>query len=173
MGIHDLIDRVRSGDEITDIPDDLSGLDDAEGLAPEDDSLPPDPKPGKRRARAPRPAAALKATAAQKRQVEDALVLMQTLLGGGLALRDPICGGAITTSAEQVARSAVPIICRNPTWLAWFTGGTGFLDVVGLLIALRVPVATAWGHHVSHTIGHSHEGEAEPVDYSAFTAPSI
>jgi hypothetical protein len=82
-----------------------------------------------------------------------------------------VCGGAILENAENVAEKAVPIICRNPAWLEWFTGSAGFLDVIGLAVALRPVLMTFWGHHVSRSIAHEEEGE--PVDYSGYSAPSI
>jgi hypothetical protein len=176
LDISGILERARLADPpsdvpVSDIPDDVSSLDGASGF---DDTLPPDPKPGKVRrtkGRVSRPAAPVKATAAQKRQVADALVLLQSLLGGGIQLRDPVCGGAIVTNAEKVAEKAVPIICRNPLWLEWFTGSAGFLDVLGLAMALRPVLTTVWGHHISHTI--STEEDGEPVDYSGYSAPSI
>lgn len=177
MDISGILERARLADPpsdvpVSDIPDDVSGIDGSTGF---DDTLPPDPKPGKtRRSRRPRvskPAAPVKATAAQRRQVADALVMIQSIVGGGIQLRDPICGGSIVANAEKVAEKTVPIICRNPLWLEWFTGSAGFLDVMGLAMALRPVLATAWGHHVSHTIGREEDGE--PVDYSGYSAPAI
>ncbi len=180
MAMTDLLDRVRSTGGTPDrdpesadllVPDDASEL---------DDSLPPDPKPGKRtaRRRIPRPAAApAKATAVQKRQIEDSLVLLMTVIGGGISLRDRVCGPAITSNAQQVARAAVPIIARNPALMAWFCGGAGFMDIFGLIVALQPVIGTAWGHHVTKSTGHDgHDhgsGEGVPVDYSAFTAPVL
>lgn len=176
MDISGLLERARlvepAGDEpLSAIPDDASSLD-GDGLF--DDQLPPDPKPGKTRRtrmRIPKTPSSAKPTAAQKRQVADALVLLQTLVGGGVQLRDPVCGSTILAHAENVADKAVPIICRNPAWLEWFTGSTGFLDVLGLAVALTPVLKTVWGHHVTHSIGH--EGEGEQVDYSGYSAPVI
>lgn len=173
MGIHDLLDRARA----TTDPDqpEVTIPDDASELVP-DDVLPADPKPGKRsRARLPRPATSTtKTTAAQKKQVEDSLLLLMTVIGGGISLRDRVCGPAITEQAGAVAKAAVPIICRNPALLAWFVGGAGFMDFFALLVALQPVLGTAWSHHVTKTptAAHDHEGVA-PVDYSAYAAPSI
>jgi hypothetical protein len=175
VGIHDLLDRARATDDpaapAVTVPDDASEL------VP-DDVLPPDPKPGKRtaRARAPRPAAsATKATSAQRKQVEDSVQLLLTLVGGGISMRDRVCGPAISAQAEAVAKAATPIICRNPAMLVWFTGGAGLMDVIGLLMAFQPVIATVWSHHVTKSTVHDgHQGhEGVPVDYSAFAAPSI
>lgn len=153
------------------VPDDISSL---------DDILPADPAP-KRAGKAtsgwvgPKgKGAAPKVSAAQKREIADALELIQVMLGGTIQMRDQVCGGAIVNNAANVAAKAVPIICRNPAWVAWFTAGTGWMDVLGLVIALREPIATMWSHHVTHTIGHEGEQDAgADDDLSAFTAPEL
>lgn len=174
MGIHDLLDRARATDDPA--PPAVTVPDDASELVP-DDVLPPDPKPGKRtgRTRTRRPATTTKATTAQRKQVEDALLLLMTVIGGGVSLRDRVCGPAITGQAEAVAKAAAPIVCRNPAMLAWFVGGAGFMDFFAVVVALQPIIGTAWSHHVTKGGGHQgHEGhEGVPVDYSAYTAPGI
>lgn len=135
------------------------------------DVLEPDPKPAKRQSKSRSAAtSAHKATAAEKRQIKDALTLMQLTLGGGLQFRDPHCGGLILENAENIADKAVPIIARNPRWVEWFCGSAGWLDVMGLLIALRPVLAGVWGHHVTGSVG----GESgDDTDFSAFEAPDL
>lgn len=173
-----LIDRVKSSfteEDIEDVkaPDDASSL--LDGI-PSDDILPPDPKPGKKtRTRRTPPTPGKKATAAEKKQVEDALNLILGMAGGGIALRDPVCGGTLLQQQKEIVTSATAIIARNPAWLAWFTGGTGFLDALALFGALLPVGVTAYKHHVAHSIGAP--GEGAHVDhaaaYSAYSAPSI
>lgn len=178
MGISDVLERARLiGTPDDDMPSDqdISSLDEEFGTL--DDLLEPDPVPAAKqpgaKSRKQRPAIVPKATAAEKRQVKDALTMMQLMIGGGIALRDKHCGPAIVDSAEAVADKAVPIIARNPTWLGWFTGSTGFLDVLGLIIALKPVLGTFWGHHVSHSIGGADGGHDQAEDFSQFTAPEL
>lgn len=135
----------------------------------ESDLLEPDPAPKHDRKAARSAGPVKKATASQQRQIRDAMELMLITLGGGIAFRDPHCGGSITDNAENIAAKAVPLIARNPRWVEWFCGSTGFLDVMGLLIALRPVGSTFWSHHVSHSI----EAGGEQVDLSRFTAPDL
>lgn len=153
--------------EAPDVPEDEQVPDPAPVL----DVLEPDPKPAKRNGRSKSSAAsAHKATVAEKRQIKDALYLMQITLGGGLQLRDPHCGAAVVEHAENIADKAVPIIARNPRWVEWFCGSAGWLDVFGLLMAVRPVVGTIWGHHVNHSVG----GDDDPAgDYSQFEAPDL
>ena len=183
MDVAEWLDRVRptSSDGFNESPADVTAPDDISGL---DDILAPDPRP--KRAGDTRGAALgkkikdvgastpMRVTVKQKTAITDALTMIQLMVGGGIQFRDPHCGDAIVQNAETVADKALPIICRNPAWVAWFTGGTGWLDVLGLLIALKPVLGTFWGHHVTHTIGQDGEGDGgDSSDFSAFQAPSL
>lgn len=180
MSISGLLERAKTGG--TEVPDDPRELSD-DGLVDlgvlnevlDDDLLEPDPKPGPaQKAKGIKPPKAplpSKATAAQKRQVQDMLELALKFMGAGVSLRDGHCGGAINEQSQAIAKACVPLVARNPQVLAWFVGGTGFMDWLGLLMALQPVVGTVWGHHITHTVGG--EDEEDGVDYSAFTAPSF
>jgi hypothetical protein len=171
MGV-DLLDRLglRSGDaddgDDLDVPDDASELleDDAE------EELPKDPKPSRRKARLSLPEGPTKATPAEKRQVKDALSLIIKAPAGLWSMRDPHCGGALHDQADAIIKASLPIICRNPAMLRWFTAANApWLDIAALVAALAPVVGTIYGHHVTHTVG-AEEG-APDVDLSAYAAP--
>lgn len=173
MAVGDLIEslgftrREDPDEEIPEVPDDARELLDEEEP---DDVLPADPKPGRRKSRVRLPAGTVKATAAEKRQVKDALALVVKVPAGIVAMRDPICGGALKDQADDIIKAAVPIICRNPTMLAWFTAANApWLDIVGLMMAFGPVVSTVYSHHVSHTLGGEESGP--DVDLSAYAAP--
>jgi hypothetical protein len=175
MDIAELLGRGKSATD-SDLLEDLAvpdypPADDSEDSAILDgDLLEPDPAPRRdKKALKVGGALAKKATQAQKRQISDAVEFMLITLGGGLAMRDPHCGGAIADNASNIATRATPLIARNPAWVAWFCGSTGFLDVMGLLMALQPVAATIWGHHVTHTVSE----EGGKVDLSQFTAPDL
>jgi hypothetical protein len=175
MDIAELLGRNRA-DDASDLPENFSVPDYPPGedadASPAADLLEPDPKPSREaRGRKMRPSTtpAKKATAQEKRQIRDALSMMMLTLGGGMAFRDPVCGGAITEHADNIAEKAVPLIARNPAWVEWFCGSTGFLDILGLLIALRPVGATVWSHHVSH----STDAGGAHADYTNLVAPDL
>lgn len=177
MDIAELLGRSRSNDD-SELPEDMSVPDyppaddvDVSSGNVDSDILAPDPSPrrGGRKATRKPVVPAKKATAQQKRQIEDACSMMLLTLGGGISFRDAHCGGALTEHADNIAAKLVPIVARNPAWVEWFCGTSGWLDVMGLLIAVRPVAGTFWSHHVSHTIG---EGVA-PVDYSQYGAPDL
>jgi hypothetical protein len=147
-----------------------------QGAPPEDpgDLLPPDPKPGRkaRSAGRVRPSAP-KATVTQKRTVADALTMMITMPAGIVSLRDPVCGNAVLDQAEAIVDRLVPIVCRNPAMLAWFTEGAAYMDWIALTGALAPVVKTIWSHHVTKSLEHEEGtgGEHDQVDFNAYTAP--
>jgi hypothetical protein len=154
--------EVSDGD--VEVPDDVSSL-------VEDDSLTPDPPPARRTAKTPRKAPP-KPTRAVQNQVSDALTMMITLPAGIVALRDPICGSAMLGQADEVVAKLVPIVCRNPAMLRWFTEGAGYIDFIGLAAALWPVIRTGWAHHVSHTIGQEEDTDGGE-DYNRYVAPGF
>jgi hypothetical protein len=177
-----LSDLLRSGAaEDVDVPDDaseLSGLGAGDGApAPDADSLEPDPQPSRRQRKGRRPgrAAAQKASKADQDQVRDALTMLYTLPAWGLRLRDPHCGGALQDQRDDIVKALVPIVCRNPGMLAFFTAANApWMDYLALFQALMPVGQTIWAHHVTHTIGHDGEqdgGGVNGVDLSAYSAP--
>lgn len=155
-------------DEI-DVPDDVSELVDGG----EDDALEPDPKPVRKGGPTKRRQPTARVTAGQRRQVQDALVLLMTIPGGILQMRDPICAAAVLDNADAIAAKAVPLITRSPAALAWFIGSAApWMDWIALISAMAPVVSTIWGHHVTKTIDHDHEGGLGG-DFSQYSAPSF
>lgn len=175
MALTDLIENARGflgnspeGDDVeeVEVPDDASELTEGE----DGDLLPPDPKPS-RKGPTKRRQPTGKVTAAQRRGVQDALVLMMTIPGGILQMRDPLCAGVLLDNADTIAAKMVPLITRNPAALAWFIGSAApWMDWLALITALTPVVSTFWGHHVTHSIGHDVEGE-HGGDFSQYSAP--
>jgi hypothetical protein len=69
----------------------------------------------------------------------------------------------------------VPIITRSPVLLQFFAGsGAPFMEYLALAMALKPFAATVWGHHVSKSIGHDHDGGVDGADWSQYTtAPAF
>lgn len=174
-GTSDLMERLgfgRPDQELADqVPDDARDLVDDDDDQ-EDDLLPPDPKPARKRTRVAFPESQVKATAAEKRQVKDALGLLIGVPAGIWAMRDPHCGGALKEQSDAIIKSALPMIIRHPGALRFFTSANApWLDLFGLLTALAPVAAAVYGHHISHTIGG--EDQAPHDDLSAYTAPQF
>lgn len=188
MAVSDLLDRVtpfgRGERAVEDLDDGIFDLDDAfgevENAAPLDDGatlddlLDPDPAPPKKREGSAKAAKAApvrgKATVKQKAEIKDAISMMLLMGGGTIAFRDQHCGGAVLEHAENIADKLTPIICRNPTMLAWFTGSSGYMDYFALAMALLPVGKTIVGHHVTKSID---DAEGANADYSQFQAPAL
>lgn len=155
-------------DDLVDVPDDASEL---LGDGRDDDALPEDPKPARKKGRLRMPEGTVKATAAEKRQVKDALGLLIKVPAGIWEMKDPHCGGALKDQADDIIKSALPMICRHPGALRFFTSANApWLDILGLMMAFAPVASTVYGHHVKHTIG---EEGGPDVDLSAYAAPTF
>jgi hypothetical protein len=159
--------------EVSEVPDDASSIDAGAG-----DELPADPAPSRssrrgrsRGSRASR--TAQKATHAEQNQVRDALAMLLTVPAWALQMKDPHCGGAVMDNRDEIIKSMVPIVCRNPAMLAFFTAANApWMDYLALATALRPVISTIWGHHVSHIIGQAspEQDGGGLVDLSRYTA---
>jgi hypothetical protein len=142
--------------------------------------LPADPPPSRRSRKGRRTAARATnvrttATKADRDQVRDALTMLYTLPAWGLTMKDPHCGGVLMQQRDDIIKSLVPIVCRNPGMLAFFTAANApWMDYLALMQAL-LPVGQAvWGHHVTRTVGPAAPDEQAAggglVDLTAYTA---
>lgn len=181
MALQNLLDKVKSGMTDSPVVEEVEDLDDFEeefGFDA-DDELPADPKPSRVSAKPDskpvkkRAASPARVTKAKKEEIRDFLVLMITMPAATLSMKDPHCAGAFLDNADRIADALVPLICRNPAMLAWFTTGTGMFDYFILLQALQPVATTIWQHHVTKSIDHDHDHGEENYDYSGFTAPSF
>lgn len=171
MEIDNLISKLKGNvrevsDEMPEVPDDLSGLDE------EGDVLPPDP-PAARRTSKPARKAPPKPTKAVQTQVADALTMMITLPAGIMAFRDPICSDAVLEHADNIVAKLVPIVCRNPAMLRWFTEGAGYMDFFALATAVAPVARTIWAHHVAHSIEGEDQEDGGEQDYNRYVAPGF
>lgn len=178
MAVSDLVESLgftrsqKDEDDLLDVPDDARELLDEDDELEED--LPKDPKPARKKSRLRVPEGTVRATPAEKRQVKDALTLLIKMPASVIAIRDPVCGGAARDAADDTIKAMVPLVCRNPTMLRWFTSANApWLDYLALGSALAPVVTTVWGHHVTHTLGHDDDQGDDRVDLSAYAAPQF
>lgn len=109
-----------------------------------------------------------------------ALGLAATVLLPPVERADPHCGGAVSDNFDRIIEKAIPLICRSERIVSWMQAeGGGFMDWLGLAIALG-PVAKAVAeHHIVKTVEVVEEkdqetGEvrkiAQPVDFTQYKA---
>ncbi len=172
--LQDLLGVGASQDEDMQVPDDASTLTGGAGEGPEpEDGLAPDPRPSRRTKRNRRaPAARARVGKAESDQVRDALTMLYTLPAWGAKLKDPHCGGALLDQRDDIVKALVPIVCRNPAMLAFFTAANApWMDYLALAQALLPVGQTIWAHHVTHTVGATEDAGEVPVDLSHYSAP--
>lgn len=114
-----------------------------------------------------------KASGAQRKQVGDSLEFMLTLLTGTLAMKDPHCGGAAFAQREEITKALIPLVCKNPTLLRWFTATDApFMDFMALFLALKPVGQAVWQHHVAKAPVNP-QGVNQPRDLSGYAAPAF
>lgn len=175
---------------LNDVLDRLTGKEAEEDFYPEDgfdyeyeDALEPDPTPDsyeepKKKSKVPQlkprqsPMEAVKLTKKQKDELAASVEMLFATPGILLTFAgDPVCGGALSDNAGNIADKLVPIICRNPRMVEWFMAGGNVMDYVALAQAVLPIGVTVYQHHVSKSIGHDHEEGYD--DLSAYSAPRI
>jgi hypothetical protein len=77
------------------------------------------------------------------------MIMMTSML---LSTKDPICGRALEDNGPNIAQKFVPIICKSPELVRWFTKGGNYTAWLDLCMALWPVLVVAFSHHVSHTV---------------------
>lgn len=127
--------------------------------------LPADPAPGpvsepRGAGRGGKRPAAVRVTAATRKDIEGKLGLMLEIPGRVWQARDPYCGGAFVTSIPDIRPAMLELVCQSPDLVAWFTGvGGGFMLWLNLLTACQPVLYTVWAHHVAHAIEDQEQGQ--------------
>jgi hypothetical protein len=164
MEIENFISKIKGNvREVEDAPESPEELD------IQDDILPPDPKPARK---ASPKAAPPRVNAQVRKQLKDSLYMMIAIPAGIVAVRDPICGGAVLEHVDNVIDRLIPIVCRNPAMLRWFTEGAGYMDWLGLAAAVAPIAQVVWSHHVTGSL-HEEDEEDAADDYSRYAAPAF
>jgi hypothetical protein len=78
------------------------------------------------------------------------MIMMTSML---LQTKDPICGKALEDNGPNIAQKFVPIICKSPELVRWFTKGGNYTAWLDLCMALWPVLTVAFSHHVSHSVG--------------------
>jgi hypothetical protein len=77
------------------------------------------------------------------------MIMMTSML---LQTKDPICGKALEDNGPNIAAKFVPIICKSPELVRWFTKGGNYTAWLDLCMALWPVLTVAFSHHISHSI---------------------
>jgi len=84
--------------------------------------------------------------------IEGKLAMMFAMVAMLWETKDPVCAPALADSAPAISAKLVPIICKSPEMVRWFTKGgnyTAWLDLMMVLVPFGKVVVS---HHVTHSV---------------------
>lgn len=85
--------------------------------------------------------------------IEGKVAMMLMMTSMLLQTKDPICGKALEDNGPNIAQKFVPIICKSPELVRWFTKGGNYTAWLDLCMALWPVLTVVFSHHVSHSVG--------------------
>jgi hypothetical protein len=93
-------------------------------------------------------------TKAVKDDIAGKLGMLFGFMTVGLSMKDPICAKAVGDNAEHIIPKLVPIICKSPDMVRWFTSkNSGYIVYFELMMVCWPVIQVFIGHHVTHSIG--------------------
>jgi hypothetical protein len=66
--------------------------------------------------------------------------------------KDETCATALSDNGDKIAAKFVPIICKSPEMVKWFTKGGNYTAWLDLVMALFPVAQVVMAHHVTHSI---------------------
>lgn len=95
-----------------------------------------------------------------KDDIEGKLAMIYGMLTLTVQLKDDVCGSALEANSEQICAKMVPIICKSPALVRWFTAGSGYMVWFELVMVFWPVLTVVAQHHITHSVGEptSHDG---------------
>lgn len=128
-------------DEVFDPDSNWMTLSDAATSIPNDPD-PPEAKEAKQQ---------IRVTKRVRDDIEGKLAMMFAMVAMLWETKDPVCAPALADSAPDISAKLVPIICKSPEMVRWFTKGgnyTAWLDLMMVLVPFGKVVVS---HHITHS----------------------
>lgn len=144
-------------------------LDEARDSIPDDPDTPFD-VPGEPRHDDP----PIRITKKVRDDIEGKLGMIYGFMTLGIQIRDPICGAALESNTDTIVPKMVPIICKSPELVKWFTKGGGYMLWFELVMVFMPVLKVVAQHHIFHTLGEprtkGQEGDPLQPDFSNYKA---
>jgi hypothetical protein len=106
--------------------------------------------------------------------IEGKLAMIFGFLSMSIMVKDPICGNALQANADAIVPKLVPMICKSPDLVKWFTKGGGYMAWFELAMVCWPVIQVVISHHLTHSIGNPEQnGQAVPnatVTYDRYAA---
>lgn len=159
-------------------PSDFSGFEnttyeqvDSEPMSLDDAALntPDDPEPADEPEESERAVPIVRITKRVKDDIEGKVGLLLGMLVMPIALRDPVCGGALSDNAENIASKMVPLVCKSPELVQWFTKRGNFVLWLDLFMAFMPVFQTVAQHHLMNPNKGQANYDAQAPDFSGYS----
>lgn len=112
-------------------------------------STPDDPEPPASDAK--KPQTYVRITKRVKDDIEGKLAMTLGFAAMGVSAKDPVCGTSFAENSDVIAAKLVPIICKSPDLVRWFTKGGDYMLWFDLAMACLPVIKTMAAHHVFNT----------------------
>ena len=131
------------------------------------DTIPDDPEPADFEEE--RSAPTIRITKRIRDDVEGKVGLLLGMVTMPIAMRDPVCGTALADNAENIASKMVPLICKSPELVQWFTKRGSFVLWLDLFMACMPVFQAIAQHHLLNHRGNANY-DAQAPDFSQYSA---
>lgn len=120
-----------------------------------------------------------------RKDIRGKVAMLLTVPGSMWAGRDPHCGGAFLeaipdqvgevindqgeleeATSPGIATALTDIICESPDVVNWFTSSGKYMKWLTLAMAVQPVLATAFQHHVTHSLASTEETSDDWSRYS-------
>lgn len=128
---------------------------------------PDDPEPPENDAR--KPVQYVRVTKRVKDDIEGKLGMLFGFAAMGLSAKDPTCGGSLAENADTIAVKMVPIICKSPDLVRWFTKGGDYMLWFDLAMACMPVLKVAAQHHIFAPQAPRVVFDSQLPDFSAYS----
>lgn len=103
--------------------------------------------------------------------IEGKLAMMFAMVAMLWETKDAICAPALADNAPEISAKLVPIICKSPEMVRWFTKGGNYTAWLDLMMVLVPFGKVVFAHHITHSTGtpkEGHKANLSVVDNTAY-----
>jgi hypothetical protein len=110
--------------------------------------IPNDPDPPEAKDAKPQ----IRVTKRVRDDIEGKLAMMFAMVAMLWETKDPICATSLADNAPNISEKLVPIICKSPEMVRWFTKGGNYTAWLDLMMVLVPFGKVVFAHHVTHSM---------------------
>jgi hypothetical protein len=111
-------------------------------------SIPNDPDPPEAKEQRQQ----IRVTKRVRDDIEGKVGMMLAMTAMLWSTKDETCATALSDNGDKIAAKFVPIICKSPELVRWFTKGGNYTAWLDLVMALFPVAQVVMAHHITHSI---------------------